>query len=407
MLKKNIAYSAFGQVSTACFNFWAIYILLATYGMTRYSSLVIAQSLILFIDNICNPHNSEAYVEIFSTKQLEEKKEVLKIVGIEFLISIFSLFVCMFVAFFLGKYFNWSYLTIICIYDLSYTLLFNVNGIISGFIRYQKKFLIISVHSIIFSAIYLLLIILVYYNSFEFEDVIKCISILNVIKNIVLFYIFFVLLKNMCRNREEDNKQKKGLLSKLAWCHLTSIVDSPVQYLDTIFIAKFSTNISGIYKIICQFLYLFSLLGNCISQVYLPEFSNMIFEKEIYKIKNILSKVSIISLLISLVLYIIFLPILVFMFLKFLNLKIIIFIALVLILNLYSFSTRLVHVLFVSFGFFKQNFYITLITNFLYVLIIYVVGRYLDIYSVVFANIIQVILNVKLKKYIINRRCSN
>lgn len=395
-----------GQIASAVNNFIVNVIMISSFGATNFGIITISQQYMYFWDSIFNFQSWETVVQEGSKKDYNSKDFG---AGLKYgLILECTLSI---VAFLIGHMlieniyflFHWDKMVVQLINIFLLLLFLNPSGIILGILRYRKKFVLISIHSIIFSVLYLIVMSVEILRQSSLIEISTIMVIINTTKTFTIFVFGFMEIYNMGIMKEfilGKMKNSTSYLKKAIWNNFSSTIDVPVRYLDIIFLSMISSEITGIYKFFQQIFSFITMLGVGVSQAMLSEIailSGLGKIKEIGKIitdtrKKLFKEYLVIVAIIIAVTFVAFTS-----YIKS-DINILFLIISMAIMNGYTFSNTIVHPTLLAIGCFKNNFQITVISNIAYVVLITILINFIGIYAVVLCALIQAIINIEMKK---------
>ncbi|MGF1828185.1 oligosaccharide flippase family protein [Photobacterium angustum] len=414
MMIKKLFSAAFGSVSVAAINIITVPILIAALGIEKYGLLSLILSLTLIVYVLTNLQPWQALINFWFKKNVDKTL----LVYITFSYELLSCVIGSIIVFLLiySNYINLSFIGNEKIYIsilLSLSILFNFNSLIVGFNRVNEDFKSIAICDFIRALVRLFG------------------ALLTVKFNGIIFYILFYMLSNftaslvgfllLYKNRYEVHRLNgykfkclfvylkksyaNGFFNYSIFATLKSIIDLPMQHLDKFFVAHYlgvySVGIYDIAKRICQG---FGVVINIFNQVFFPSFvKDIMLGKKEYLIKNVYFYSFIVAFIVSIIG-------IVFSYninkiSPFVNVSQndLLFISTFVIFFLVSSSFILVHVLFQALGYIKYDVIGLIIINTIYLLILALTINFLEIYSLLLSYIIQVILVLSYKSYVIKK----
>lgn len=415
---KNFLISFLGEGGASFISFISTVILISIIGNSNYGILVVAYSFILIVDNVVNFQAWHAMIS-FGSDAIEKDdygalERLIKIgTIIDVVTAIIGLILALSTASFFSGLFGWNAQTTQSIYILSFIILFNFTGTSVGIIRLLDRFLLYSVFRIVSEILKLVLIVV-------FCLVLKM-GLMGAAFAYALGYVFgyvlfFIMFLNEIRKHKSlsfkriikcDIKQDwKKVFRFTFWTSLTASADIPVQQFDTIFLSMLSYELVAVFKVYKQIGQVLNKFTTPIKQAIMPLFSELISKEKYHECyayyKKMIAKGN--------VLMAPFVIVLTGASLLFLHLTLdpiyvnhwpVLFVYL--LLRGFALSFAPIHPLFVALGQVKQNFYISLIANSLYIAVVWLMIQFIGIWAILLGLLVEYLVVMVIKQKVVKK----
>jgi len=415
---KNFLISFLGEGGASFISFISTVILISIIGNSNYGILVVAYSFILIVDNVVNFQAWHAMIS-FGSDAIEKDdygalERLIKIgTIIDVVTAIIGLIIALSTASFFSGLFGWNAQTTQSIYILSFIILFNFTGTSVGIIRLLDRFLLYSVFRIV-SEILKLVLIVVFCLVLKMGLMGAAFAYaLGYVFGYVLFFIMFLneirkhKLLSFKRIIKCDIKQDwKKVFRFTFWTSLTASADIPVQQFDTIFLSMLSYELVAVFKVYKQIGQVLNKFTTPIKQAIMPLFSELISKEKYHECyayyKKMIAKGN--------VLMAPFVIILTGASLLFLHLTLdpiyvnhwpVLFVYL--LLRGFALSFAPIHPLFIALGQVKQNFYISLIANSLYIAVVWLMIQFIGIWAILLGLLVEYLVVMVIKQKVVKK----
>jgi O-antigen/teichoic acid export membrane protein len=288
-------------------------------------------------------------------------------------------------------------------YIYIYVIPFTLTTLTIGIPRLYNKFKFIAKVQFGTALFKLLFIFLLSRTESEAADYILVYLLSEIVLNLILILLSLSIFKEKLSDEWSNSKLDltRDQVKFLWWTNLRSIVRVPVRHLDIVIIHMvISAEVVGIYKVYKEFIEIINRLSDPVNQALYPEYTKLIGSNNISNTLSVTRHIMIIlgmaSIGITAVMALSAKPVIDYFFAEeFLNLITILYILIILTgLNLFLIP---INSLFIAAGFAKYSFYIVLLSNMIYVTVLYYGGVTIGIYGVVLAFGIQILINQGLK----------
>lgn len=401
----------FGNSTATALNLISFAIMANKLGPSSLGVLVLAQTYVSIVNDIFNVQTWESMVKFGSDETQGAKLE--SVIKLNSILDGTSALVAFIFAILLVKpvvsLFHWdaSVLSVIYLYSLS--IFFRLTSFTIGIPRLFNRFSAIAKIQFITAFLKLCCILYTLISPKPFLYFVVVYLAFDILLNLlVIIYSMMLLRVNVHRDwwKKPINMNRNQVLF-IWWSNLRTVIRIPVRHFDMVIISTvMSMNVVGIYKVYKEIAGLMDRISDPINVAIYPEFAKLIGRNSIgitlstakksIVLLGCASAAITVSLLIASKFIVgeIFGP----EYLEFIH-------ALYLIVVLYGISFILVPInsLFLAAGFAKYSFYIVLMTNTIYLVSAYVLGRAFGIYGIVTAYGIQMVLNQGSKIYLMRR----
>lgn len=214
-----------------------------------------------------------------------------------------------------------------------------------------------------------------------------------------------LLRKHSIDSRKKTNSAWKAVQHFTFWNWLMSLVDLPIQYLDSLLVGRFlSLELLGVYGTIKRIANVFSQLTSPLYQVIFPEFTRLLGTKSfkacyqlLWRSVWIMSGFGVVGMIVLFLTRTFWMP--------WFELSLSYGVELFLLMSVQTVAIAFtaVHPLLNALGWVRQGFYIVLGSNIIYLLLLWMLGLPYGIFGVIISIAIQCILVVGGKWYLIAR----
>lgn len=307
-LFKNSFYAVLGEGGASVVNLLSVIVLIKVLGSTKYGILTLAQSYMLIVDTIINMQSWNAvikYGEISKkNNDIEEYSGYIKLGTIlDVSTAIIGCIVGILIPVFLGNYISWDKEMIMCSIIFSIEILFHFSGTPTAILRMENKFHLISIQKIVSAIFKVISLFIVYLIQ---QKISLLVGVIIFVSTDILGHVLLTLMALFVINKKIGLRKiikstipnsSKQFISFTFWNTLTDISDIPVQNLDVFLVSNLGIDKVAIYKVFKQILAMFSKLTKPIYQAIYPQFSALVAnnkKKEGYdvvlKIKRVILK---------------------------------------------------------------------------------------------------------------------
>ena len=414
-LVRNVLTIFTGNVAASIINFVSTFILLRTLAASDYGKIAIAINYMSMIDLFVNFQSWQGIIK-FGSDALENNNNKLANITkagltLDFVTSALGTIIGILIIPLVAYLFKWDeQIRLFCII-FSFEIIFHLEGTLTGLFRLFDKFKYVSIHLVINSLLKLIVFFILFIIK---QDDVFIFVIAYVILDIIRFVSYIILgfllirkkigFKNVIHAKYSD--LNKEFWHFTIWANLASTVDAPVKYFDTFFMSLLSLELVAAYNVFKKIIHIFNMAITPISQAIMPQLSKLISagkKKEAYlkmhKLRNIVFLVGVPFCLILAFVSPLFLKVankndlIQYLWILYYQLPI----------YLVAYCYLGIHPLFSAYGYSKYDFFITLIANITYVIIILFTIKHINIWSILLAIFIQLIITLLSKEIIIKR----
>lgn len=409
-LVKNVMIVLIGNVGSSIINLFITIIMARFMGNATYGIFLIALQYMNLLDGILNFQSWAGVIKYGSEAIIEKREDKLaSIFKCGFIIDIATAICGTIVALMIlpiaAMIMKWNSNLTLLAAIFSIEILFHVEGTSIGILRLYNKFSHTAKQAIISAIIKFLLVgiyLLVGGRSILVVTVLYVTT--DIIKHLILVVMAIsVLKKKMGLSKVARSSLKildKCFLKYTIWNNVSYSVDVPVKYFDVFIVSMISVDMVSIYKVFKQIIQVFSMLVNPVSQVVLPQFSELVAMKKtktslekVLKLRNVILVAGTIVTVISLIFgKQVFKIILGTEYSKNLLLFEVMFITYILLM-----SYTAIHPFFAALGVAKVDFIYTVVSNVIYMIISIGLVKYFGIYSIILATAIQGLFLIVMK----------
>ncbi|GBF33828.1 hypothetical protein DCCM_2939 [Desulfocucumis palustris] len=415
-LVKNIFISLWGTGGANAINLITLLIMVDMLGNTNYGLFVLAQQYMTIVDSLVNFQSWQGVIK-FGSEAVVDKDEgrLASIIKYGFTIDIVGAAAGLTVALvaipIMGRLMQWDSSLILLAVIFSLEIVFHIGGTPTGVLRLFNKFNLVAIHSIALAIVRLAAVgIYALCGNVTLKSFVILYVCVDITKHIALLAIaVYIVSKRLgLRNvvKSKLGTAGAGFIRYSLWSNIGSTADIPIKYFDVFIISKISVELVSIYKVFKQIIQVFSMLTTPISQAIMPQLADQIAQKEdrnayhvVLKIRNIILEV---LLPVTVLCGIVAKP----CFRVFLGPEyaqhVILFIVLLLISD-YTLSYVAIHPFFAALGKVREDFFIILGSNIVYLIISFLLVNILGIYGIIIGTVIQNVLTISCKTRIINR----
>lgn len=417
-LIKNSSTLLTGSIGGSLIGLVSFTLTLRAMGSHWYGVFVVIQTYVQIFDTIFNFQCWQAMVK-FGSKTLEDNdyKGLKEFIKIGTIFDVSSAFLGALAGFILipviGQYLDWNETQILIGRIYSCVIVFHITGTPIGVLRLLGKFKYIATHRVVGSFIKMILVVTAYFIQLDFFPFAIVLIVAEAIDNTLLVTIAYrTMNKNNLSGWYKASTVKWKEFFKFGfWTNIESTLNIPVLRIDKLLIARYlSYEMVSFYKILGQFRLIIKKVLNSMYYSVFPEFARMVAKgKKVRAFKDSV-KLGIIILGVGLPLCLIaiftsslwFPPI---FGIEFESYMYIFYIYLLYRLFVSVFVT--VDPLFVSLGYVKYKFFITVFINLLYLGLAFYLGLKFGLLGFVLADLIQNFTGIFIKIFLIYKKNSN
>lgn len=409
---KNSGVVLLGNSTASMLNLISFTIVAKQLGPKYLAILVLAQTYAVIFNDILNIQTWESMIK-FGSGSFEycKTKNVIKT---NLFLDIISATAATVVAMLLVRptvyMLGWDVSNLNIFYFYSVTILCNITTLTIGIPRLFDQYLSVAKIqvSIAFLKLAAILVAFVFGNSFIVFIYIYLACDIAMSLSLIIFSANLLNAKygnSWWKVKLELNSDQ---IRFIWWTNLRTIIRIPVRYFDMIVISSvISLQLVGVYKVYKEIAGFVSRVGEPVNQTIFPEFTKLIGKNDIEKATMVVKKSILLMFAVGSLITIFLILSSNIIVTKFFGEKYLSNIdVLYYMIGLFgvSFVTVPINSLFIAAGFAKYSFLVILFSNIIYLVAVFVLGKYIGIYGIVLAYAIQLILNkgtkiILLRKY--------
>lgn len=410
---KNSLIIMIGQSISSIVGFLNTFLLLQGIGINGIGMITIIQSYCSLFNGLFNFQSYNAIIK-FGAEALEKKKSILfkQYLKQAFLQDVFTAILAFVIGTLcikgIGKFMNWD--NSIIFYSKIYmiTTIFNITGSVQGFLRLYNEFIVISKVGIYTAVIKTIFLIVGMTFGYNFSYYILVEILVVILNNIYMFILAYKLLK---KQGYEDFLSVKTLWDREftifnLYNNIVSTIDIPTGQIVNLLIDKLlGVSQVGVYSVLVKFGGLVTRVTGPITQALYPELAKMVAQRKKDKAYKIVRDIGIYTFtigIIGIIICTITSNIWLGWFMPF-NTHNLISLNLYLSYIVMTSAVGGVHLLFTSMNLVKYNLPIVLICNCIYLLLVYILGKYMGLPGIIMGLLIQATMVVVIKLIIIRK----
>ena len=401
-LVKNVTTVIIGNGGSSVINLIITVIMTRVLGNTTYGLFLIALQYMNLLDGIINFQSWVGVIKYGSEAIVEEREDKLAAIFksgfiIDIVTAVAGTIVAVIILPLVVHFMKWESNLPTLALLFSIEILFHIEGTSVGILRLYDKFSYTAKQSIVAAVLKLLFVggyLLLGGKS------IVIVTILYVFTDILKYLLLVVMAISVLQKeigilnvvKSSVKILDKNFLKYTIWNNISYTVDVPVKYFDIFIISFISVDMVAVYKVFKQITQVFSMLVNPISQVILPQFSELVAKNRIeealskvIKLRNAILAVGSVAVVLSIIFgKTVFTWILGVEYGNNIFLFEIIFITYILLMSYIA-----IHPLFDALGVAEMSFVYTALSNVIYICMAIGCVKWLGIYSIILATLIQ------------------
>lgn len=305
---KNISYIFSGTVFSSALGMINTALLVKAIGLEKNGIIFLGLSYAAFFNALFNFQSYEAIIKFVPNYLKNDKNKVEQLIQYGIIIDVgTAVFAFIFANLFLDKiseYFNWDYQIKKYMYILTLTILFNITGTFIGVLRIFDKFkdiAKINIYSTSIISIFYVVGLLLRLNL-GYYIVITIFNTLFLTILMLLYSLKVLKEKKIIILKKIKFKYEKEFFRFVLYTNLSSTLDLPIFQLTPFVINKYLgiTEIA-VYKILEKLGSIISKITSVISQVLMPEISNMLACKQKNEAKKLIRKLGFIVFIMGII----------------------------------------------------------------------------------------------------------
>lgn len=400
---KKIVIVLSGNLSLSISSLAIVSILVSRYSMKDYGVFVVYQSIFMALPILTRPitwhsivkfKNEADVASLFKYSLFLETKIAI--------ISVSIINLIYFILLFSFKSSNFIFLNSSLFIFITFASIFFNSGSVVGYFRSKEQYNFLAMISICSSIAKV--IVCLFFEA----DIINVVYAVILIDLVIWFSaLFYLAVVNLNTATEISSNTKRKFLKFSLWGNTHAILDLPVSHLDRLIVSVlFSTEAAGLLNLIKRVGGIITQLSDPITQVLFPKFVDVIDNKDYKKIQETSSKLKILSfsmfpivILFGTVFFDFFDSLLFNSSLSSIQFQIMTFS----VMQLFLLSYTWIHPLCTSISAMKDISRITLISNTLYIVSLYVLCLNFDMWGLILSSAIQYSIVIYLKYKVIKK----
>lgn len=412
---KNLFSAFLGGGATAVFNIISIPVLINSLGLESYGMLVLLITVIAIASVLFSLQPWQGMIKYWYEKDISKNaltSLVLYIEVVSLTLASITIFIFIKSEFFSKYFFDVSHYAQIFI---AFSLLLNPHNFFIGLFRVNDNFLELSLSEFFRGGVRFLGALYTQYEP-TIEVYLFFYLMSNLIANLFLLYRARLMLLNgsfsfISINNIRKLNWIKSFFNFSFFVSLKSILDLPVQQIDKVLVSvTLGSGSVALLEVAKKINQGFGLIFNTISQVYFPALSKKVKGTSMEYLFNYYLKVSIkvfFIIVIFSVFFYLFKPFILDMISNSMGrVDLADFNALFVYVGLFLLSSSfiLIHVLFLAYGYVKQDVKILVWANLIYLAIIYTFADTIGLMAIVYAYLSQVVIVIGFKVYFLKKK---
>lgn len=396
-------------------------ILVQSLGVTQYAFFVLGQQYMTIIDALVNFQSWQAVIKFGAdAKTKGDEKRLfadLKLgLAMDFLTALAGTVLAVALLGFVGNLMRWSSEVMLAAFIFSLEIIFHIEGSSIGILRLFDKFDWTAINSICL-AVFKLVAVGGYCLApveHTFLGYVIVYVVTDIANHTTLLFLALCYLHRRYGIRKLISAplscRDKGFVSFCLWSNLGMTVDVPVKYLDVFIISGISVEMVAVFKVFKQVLQVFSMLANPISTAIMPQMSELVSEgrareafRVVLKIRNVICVVAVFCILAAAILGY---PLFGFFFGKTYAINLPLFLIL-LSVHFYALMYVALHPYFYSLGLARQDSFVSLGANVIYLCVAFSLVDALGAYAIVLAMAFQYLITNVTKVQIVNKKLAD
>ena len=408
---KNSGVVFFGNSTASALSIVSFTIMAKQLGPESLAFLALSQTYALILNDIFNVQTWESMVK-FGSRDLKDRSiaNVIKTnVVLDFGSAIAAFAFALLLAQPVVRIVGWdeSFVNLVSLYSLS--ILFNITTFTIGIPRLFDRFTTIAKIQVVTAFLKLLCVLYAMYLSGTLIYYLSIYLFFDILTNLIIIIFSVGLLKNKLGKNWWSNKMTidKEHIKFIWWTNLRTIIRIPVRHFDMIVISSvMSIKMVGVYKVYKEIAGILNRVSEPLNQTIYPEYTKLIGSNKISEAIDVTKKTMKLFFGVSFLITISLILVSSFLIETFFGVEYLAEInAMYVLISAIGLGIVLtpINSLFIAAGFAKYSVYLVLLTNSSYLFAAFTLGKLFGIYGVIFAWIIQAILNQGLKMILLKK----
>lgn len=371
-------------LSTTISNLLVAFILTSKFGLSYYGELALYQAIFLSYSVLMKPVTWQAIVKFVTLTDLH------RLVVLSFKLELLFIVFSMVLALIIFPFFN--NINPMLFFFLSIAYIVINNGTIIGANRAQRNYLHTSILIFISSVSKVLLCV---YSEFNPLEIFLCLILCDFITWCIYAFLFYFLFKNRIIRKSDDEEVKADDFIRFSlWGTFHLILDLPVKHFDKILIAYlFGNAATGVLDLAKRLSQVVAQIFVPLNTIIYPRYVDLVANRNLKRILKLNSNVTFALVLVSVVFLLIaytFFDIFDSWFTSGTMFEYRNLVLGFLVVQLFALILSWLHPLSLALGSMKLIASSILLSNVIYVLIIYLFSSFFELYAVLLAFAIQV-----------------
>lgn len=417
-LLRNAATALLGTSGAQAIGLVTLAVFVQSLGVTQYAFFVLGQQFMTVVDALVNFQSWQAVIKYGAdAKAKGDTRRLfanLKMgMTLDVATALAGTVLGVLVLGLVGDLLRWGPEVRLAAFVFSLEIAFHIEGSSIGILRLFDKFRWTAINSVVLAAIKLAIvggycIAPIEHTFFGYLLVYVATDIANRL-SLLLIALYFLHKRYGLREvfRTSFSSADRGFVSFCVWSNIGTTVDVPVKYLDVFIISAVSVEMVAVFKVYKQALEVFSALTNPVSTAIMPQMSELVAEgkeKEAYHVVLKIRNAICVAMTVCIVLVAVFGgPLFGFFFGEAYAANLPLFL-LLLTVHFYALMYVALHPYFYSLGLAKEDSFVSLAANAIYLLVAFTLVGALGVYAIVLATAFQYVVTNVVKKRIVKKK---
>lgn len=416
-LFKNFSTALVGEAGASGLGIISTWLLVRMLGDHDYGVLVLGQSYMTIVDTLINFQSWQAVTKYGAESIARNSEHDLKCVFkygilVDFITAIVGMIIAVSFTPIVSSLMNWERDVEFCALIFSIEIAFHFAGTSIGALRLLDRFKLVSIQKIASAGVKLLLLIILLLSK---TSLIACTVVYvctDILGHVLLTIFFFVTVKKkhgfslMDILSERDAAIRARFIKFAFWTNLSSTVDVPVKQLDSMILSTVSYEVVAVFKVFKQIGKVLDQVTTPLRQAILPQFSSLVAsnksEEGIIVVKRLKKTIYIIMIPCIAIFAVFSKEVLNLVFGKIYSNYWYALIA-YLYVRVYALANVSIHSYFTALGYVQETFIYSLVSNIIYLLIMFASIKNYGMMGAIVALLVQYIIIINLKYYKIKK----
>ena len=411
---KNVSVLVTGNIFTILIAVAINAVVVKFIGLEQFGYFTLIIAYVAVVDSVINFQSWQALIK-YGAQYGDNQEELRPLIKNAFIVDISTAFLGTVIAIALakpicGSWLGWSDDMVFLCRLYSITIFFHLEGMPTGYLRIIGKFKSFSICAVAASLVKLIIVIIGFVLKTDARIVLLAYAIADILLYVLPFCVaLYYLRKNNIRGwLFQKTREFKSFFTFSAYTSLSTTLDIPIKQFDVFIISKvLSVEAVAIQKIFNSLLSYFNKITTPISQVLYPQVAQQVSEKKEKEAYRDVKKICGIIFLVGMAMAVV-LSSTSFAWLKWLyNDETAVYwlvFAVDCFARVISMTFVPIHPFFIALGHVRKNIPIMLVSNTVYFIAALFLGKYLGLYGIAIAYLIQMAIVVVAKIVIINKQ---